>query len=97
MLLIIMMIFTSIHLEGFNFEVKAAQMNTTIYLIDSTSINWLGNDNAVIELVDNTNGHIHYTMSKVDNETWSVSVSETAYNITFNRLNPDDNSQWTRY
>ena len=60
MLLIIMMIFTSIHLEGFNFEVKAAQMNTTIYLIDSTSNNWLGNDNAVIELVDNTNGHIHY-------------------------------------
>ncbi|MDE7157344.1 MAG: VWA domain-containing protein [Lachnospiraceae bacterium] len=97
MLLIIMMIFTSIHLEGFNFEVKAAQMNTTIYLIDSTSNNWLGNDNAVIELVDNTNGHIHYTMSKVDNETWSVSVPETAYNITFNRLNPDDNSQWNSW
>ena len=62
-LMIVMLMVTGLHLEGFNFEAKADQLNTTIYLIDNTSNNWVGNDNAVIELVDNTNGHIHYTMS----------------------------------
>lgn len=96
-LMIVMLMVTGLHLEGFNFEAKADQLNTTIYLIDNTSNNWVGNDNAVIELVDNTNGHIHYTMSRVDSVTWSASVPETAYNITFNRLNPDNNSQWNSW
>lgn len=97
MILIVVMLLTGVNLEAFRFEVQAEQINTTIFFVDNTSNCWLSNDNAIIELVDNTNGHVHYTMSKVDDITWSVSVPKTAYNITFNRLNPDDKSQWNSW
>jgi len=45
-------------------SVQAAATYTTLYLVDDTPEHWLGNDSAVIELVDNTYGHDHYIMKK---------------------------------
>lgn len=70
---------------------------TKIYLKDNTAEQWLGNDNAVMELVDNTSGHIHYIMTKEDSNVWSVQVPDTTYNVTFNRLSPDCNTQWNSW
>lgn len=56
------------------FEVDAEEIDTytTLYLIDNTAEKWIGNDNAIIELVDNSSGHDSYMMTKVDDTTWSV-------------------------
>lgn len=96
-ILILALALTSINMEAFCIETKAAQADITLYLIDNTYEKWIGNDNAIIELVDNTNGHNHYVMTKVNKTTWSVRVPSTAYNITFNRLNPNNNSQWNSW
>lgn len=69
----------------------------TIYLIDDTEEQWVSNDNAVIELVDNTNGHDHYIMKKTADAEWSVELPKEARNITFNRLSPDKSSQWNSW
>lgn len=66
-------------------DVKADIEKVTIYFVDATSEGWIENNSAVIELVDNTNGHDYYTMSTTDNKVWSVKVPVSAYNITFNR------------
>ena len=50
-----------------------------------------------MQLVDNTNGHDCYNMTKIDDITWSVSVPSTAYNITFNRISPDKSIQWNSW
>lgn len=68
-----------------------------LYFVDNTPEQWIENDSAVMELVDNTNGHIRYPMTKADDRTWSVSVPETAYNITFNRYNADKTMQWNSW
>lgn len=64
MILLFIMLFTQLGLE--NFAVQAATTYTTLYLVDNTAEQWVGNDNAVIELVDNTYGHDHYIMTKVN-------------------------------
>lgn len=69
----------------------------TLYFIDNTREKWVKNDNAVMELVDNTHGHDHYIMTKVDNETWSVRVPASAYNITFNRFDSGKKTQWNSW
>lgn len=69
--------------EQFVTKVDAAGY-TTLYLEDNTSEHWIGNDNAVIELVDNTYGHDRYIMTKVNSTTWSARVPISTYNVTFN-------------
>ena len=69
----------------------------TLYLKDDTAAQWIGNDNAVIELVDNTYGHDRYIMTKVNPVTWSCKVPASIYNVTFNRLRPDKSTQWNSW
>lgn len=61
---------------------------TTIYFKDDTKESWIGNDGAIIQLVDNTAGHDYYIMKQVDDNTWSCRVPAKTYNVTFNRLSP---------
>ncbi len=70
---------------------------TTIYLKDDTKESWIGDNNAVIQLVDNTKGHHYYIMKQEDDNTWSCRVPASAYNITFNRLSPDKKTQWNSW
>ena len=90
-------LFTSLGLENFTNIVKAAASYTTLYLVDDTPEHWLGNDNAVIEMVDNTFGHDRYIMTKESGSRWSVRVPSTTYNVTFNRLSPDRSTQWNSW
>ncbi|MBQ4521830.1 MAG: hypothetical protein IJA10_02625, partial [Lachnospiraceae bacterium] len=94
MILLLTLVFTNLGLE--NFAVQAANY-TTLYLVDNTAEQWVGNDNAVIELVDNTYGHDHYIMTKVNSNTWSAKVPSSTYNVTFNRLSPDRTTQWNSW
>lgn len=70
---------------------------TTIYFRDDTESGWIGNNNAVIQAVDNTNGHDYYIMKKEDSRTWSLRIRAKAYNFTFNRLSPDRKKQWNSW
>lgn len=96
-ILVIAIIGTSIGMDNFTKKVKGADSYMTLYLKDDTQQHWLENDNAVIEMVDNTFGHDHYIMNKVDNVTWSVKVPSSTYNVTFNRLSPDKGTQWNSW
>ncbi len=96
-LLIIAVSMTSLGIENFAPDVHAAPAYTTLYLADDTAEHWIGNDNALIELVDNTDGHDHYVMTRVNDTTWSVRVPESTYNVTFNRLDPSGNTQWNSW
>lgn len=73
------------------------QKQTTIYFVDNTQEGWIANDSSVIELVDNTFGHERYIMTTKDNKVWSVKVPTSAYNITFNRYNPDKSILWNSW
>lgn len=72
-------------------------ITVTLYFIDNTSEKWVKNDNAVMELVDNTYGHDHYIMTKLDDETWAAQVPASAYNITFNRYDSGKTTQWNSW
>ena len=82
-----------------DFGVVSAAQNekVTIIFVDNTNEKWIANDDAKMELVDNTNGHDKYEMSKCDDTTWSVEVPSTAYNITFNRYNPNKTELWNSW
>lgn len=69
----------------------------TISFVDSTNEKWIANDNAVMELVDNTYGYDKYYMTTTDNITWSVKVPRKAYNITFNRYNDNKSVMWNSW
>ncbi|MBD5089968.1 MAG: VWA domain-containing protein [Clostridiales bacterium] len=68
-----------------------------IIFVDETEESWVSNDNACMELVDNTNGHDKYDMEKIDEETWSVEIPIEANNITFNRYNSDKTIKWNSW
>ena len=95
--LALVMTITGVGFVDFTKEVNADTETITLYFIDNTAEKWIKNDDAVIQLVDNTNGHDYYDMIKMDDITWSVSVPESAYNITFNRLNPSKSTQWNSW
>lgn len=95
--LTVAILFTSLGLEQFGSTAQAQNAYAIIYLKDDTTEHWLGNNNAVMELVDNTSGHVHYQMTKVDDTTWSVRVPATTFNVTFNRLSPDGSTQWNSW
>lgn len=96
-MMVLIMLFTSIEIEQFKVEAKVQSSNIKLYFVDNTESHWVKNDNAVVEAVDNTSGHDPYLMTKEDDETWSVEVPSTAYNITFNRLNSDGTVQWNSW
>lgn len=60
---------TGLGLDKFTSLTEAAVSYTTLYLVDDTPEQWIGNDSAVIEMVDNTTGHDHYTMTRVNSTT----------------------------
>ena len=96
-LLIVAIFVTSLSLDAFSRKTEAAGGYVTLYLKDDTATQWIGNDNAVIELVDNTYGHDRYIMTKVNSTTWSCKVPASIYNVTFNRLSPDKSTQWNSW
>ena len=68
--LVVSIVVTSLNLESIisnaatNVGTGTGSGTTNIYLIDNTAEKWLDNDNAVLELVDNSNGHDYYEMTK---------------------------------
>ena len=48
-------------------------------------------------LVDNSNGHDHYEMTKISEYIWQAIVPTSATNITFNRLSPNGQTQWNSF
>ncbi len=96
-LLCIAIVICNLGLESYTGLAEAAAGYTTIYLVDNTDGHWIGNDNAVMELVDNTYGHDRYIMSTTDRRTWSVRVPKSTYNVTFNRLNSNQTAQWNSW
>lgn len=84
-------------LTQFTEDVKASQYATTITFVDNTPQKWIGNDSAVIELVDNTYGHVSHIMKKTGANTWTASVPADANNITFNRWNPSRTVKWNSF
>lgn len=68
-LLTVIIIFNGSNIDYIIRNVNADTDNTetqVLYFIDNTAEKWISNDNAVIQLVDNTNGHISYYMNKTD-------------------------------
>ena len=96
-ILVLAVLLCCIPMNCFYTSVAASSGMVTVYFVDNTQEEWIKNDNAVIELVDNTNGHIHYEMIKQDTVTWKVKVPESAYNITFNRYDEEKSTQWNSW
>lgn len=101
--LVVSIVVTSLNLESIisnaatNVGTGTGSGTTNIYLIDNTAEKWLDNDNAVLELVDNSNGHDYYEMTKISESMWQATVPSSATNITFNRLSPNGQTQWNSF
>ena len=95
-ILVLILTLTSVNLNSF-MKAKAATEYKTLYFIDNTAEQWVKNDSAVMELVDNTNGHDSYWMTQMNDATWCVNVPESAYNITFNRYSSDKTTKWNSW
>ena len=96
MILVFILTLTGVNL-GPIMKANAATQYKTLYFIDNTVQQWVKNDSAVMELVDNTNGHDSYWMMQKDEVTWYVNVPESAYNITFNRYSSDKTVKWNSW
>lgn len=93
-------VITAVSTNGFSKIINITVINerlVTLYFVDNTQEKWVENDNAVMELVDNTNGHERYNMTKINDVAWSAKVPESAHNITFNRYNPGKTTQWNSW
>lgn len=95
-LLICMTVFNNLQPTQFVIKVNAEE-KITLYFIDSSKERWIGNDSAVIELIDNSNYQKHYLMTKVNETMWSAQVPKSAVNITFNRMDSTDSTQWNSW
>lgn len=95
-LLTVVVLVTSLGLDQLAMTARAVTTYTTIYFKDETESHWVGNDGAVIEMVDNTYGHTSYMMKKLNSTTWSVKVPAYVFNVTFNRLSPSG-KQWNSW
>ncbi|MBQ3514752.1 MAG: hypothetical protein IJA32_13330 [Lachnospiraceae bacterium] len=95
--LLLVLAFTNIGFGREPISVYAATKYVVIYFVDNTTEQWVGNDAAVMELVDNTNGHDSYWMTQKDDVTWCVTVPESACNITFNRYSSDKSTKWNSW
>ena len=96
-ILVLTIMLGCIPMNCFYTSAAASSGVVTIYFVDNTQEKWIKNDKAVMELVDNTNGHIHYEMTSQDSVTWKVKVPESACNITFNRYDAEKNKQWNSW
>lgn len=99
-ILSLVMIFTGTGIVNLTKEINADNSDVemiTLYFVDSTSEKWVKNNEAIVQLVDNTNGHNCYDMNKVNENLWSVAVPASANNITFNRLSTDKSTQWNSW
>lgn len=99
-ILAFVMIFTGVGLVDCTKEINADNTDVeriTIYFIDNTTEKWIKNNDAIVQLVDNTKGHVCYDMNKVDDNTWSVSVPKSANNMTFNRISSNKSTQWNTW
>lgn len=67
-ILVLILTLTSVNLNSF-MKAKAATEYKTLYFIDNTAEQWVKNDSAVMELVDNTNGHDSYWMTQMNDAT----------------------------
>lgn len=95
--ILITLMFTYLNIDGFTVNAEDSEDMITLFFVDNSDEKWIKNDNAVIELVDNSNGHIHYDMTKSDDCTWKADIPKNAYNITFNRYNPEKTTQWNSW
>lgn len=95
-LLICLIVFNNLQPTQFVIKVNAEE-KITLYFIDSSQEQWIGNDSAVIELVDNSNYQKHYLMTKVNETMWSAQVPKSAANITFNRMDSTQSMQWNSW
>lgn len=77
--------------------VQAAAEYTTLYFVDNTAEQWVKNNDAVMVLVDNTQGHTEYEMGQLNSTTWSVQVPASANNITFNRYDSERTTLWNSW
>lgn len=87
----------NLQIDNFMMYADAQEEMVDLYFVDDTKEQWIKNDNAVIDLIDNTHNHVHYEMIKQDDVTWKVQVPKSAYNITFNRYNSDKTTQWNSW
>lgn len=97
MVLVMVTVTGNLGLEQYVIKAEAAEETTTIYFVDTTEGQWTGNDNAIIELVDNTYGHDRYKMSTKDKVVWSAEVPKSTYNVTFNRYDSSGTTQWNSW
>ena len=67
-ILVFIITLTSVNFNSF-MKAKAATEYKTLYFIDNTAEQWVKNDSAVMELVDNTNGHDSYWMTQMNDAT----------------------------
>lgn len=95
-ILTIAVLMSSLQVDNFA-PIVRAESYTTLYLVDDTPEHWIGNDDAVIELVDNTYGHDSYIMTRVNGTTWSARVPVSTYNVTFNRYDSTKTTQWNSW
>lgn len=89
--------FTNLNISSLTVNAENSEDMITLFFVDNTNEQWIKNDNAIIELVDNSNGHIKYIMTKSDDCTWKADIPKSAYNITFNRYNPEKTTQWNSW
>lgn len=87
----------NLQIDNFMMYADAQEEMVDLYFVDDTKEQWIKNDNAVIDLIDNTHNHVHYEMIKQDDVTWKVTVPKSAYNITFNRYNSGKTTQWNSW
>ncbi|MDD6072554.1 MAG: hypothetical protein PUC12_17350, partial [Clostridiales bacterium] len=95
-ILTIAVLMSSLQVDNFA-PIVRAESYTTLYLVDDTPEHWIGNDDAVIELVDNTFGHDRYIMTRMNGTTWSARVPVSTYNVTFNRYDSTKTTQWNSW
>ncbi|MDE6208051.1 MAG: hypothetical protein K2M73_00010 [Lachnospiraceae bacterium] len=96
-IVVMAIMFTYVNINGLIANAKTTENMITLFFVDNTNEKWLQNDNAVLELVDNSNGHVHYDMIKQDDCIWKAEVPENAYNITFNRYDSEKTTQWNSW
>lgn len=66
----------------------------TLYFVDKTQEQWIRNDSAMIELVDNTDEQESYWMVRKSIDTWYVNVPGSVDNITFNCYSSDKSTKY---
>lgn len=91
------LILTGLGIDSSVITAQASTAYTTLYFVDNTAEHWVDNDNAVMELVDNTNGQVSYIMGQVNSTTWKAEVPVSTNNVTFNRYDANRTTKWNSW